>query len=234
MRPTTTFVAATFSALVIIAGCWLFFSYFVYESYKPVIDMPHECKQVEELLKKPAASGDAAAGADPMILGRLNIICQVKKTDFWYRTNGRISQVLYSYSTLSIIILSFLTALFVGAELSKKSETWRVVTLALPLLSTAIAALTSQFHLQESWALRETGRIQAEEILTDAEALTSDPIAFAKAANDIRTRLSNLEKAQASQYFAYRFLADGGTRSQALEVHSDASSPQNKGATAVK
>ncbi|NTG64781.1 DUF4231 domain-containing protein [Agrobacterium rhizogenes] len=201
-------------ALILVLAAWCFFSYFVFGSLKPVIRPPHECKEIERLIGTPSSPSGQSPEDAQQRLDRLNIICNIKRTAFWYSTNAKINQVFYSYGTLAVIILSFLTALFIGADLSKRSESWRVITLSLPLLSTAIAAITAQFHFQESWVLRENGRIEAENLLATAEALPDDPKAFAVGISEIRSRLLGLEKDQAGQYFAYRF-RDGKNEAEA-------------------
>lgn len=196
------FILAVGSVFLVIAA-WCFFSYFVFGSIKPVTRTPQECKEIERQIDAAGKGGKLPEQSQQ--LDKLNIICAIKKADFWYSTNAKINQVLYSYGTLAVIVLSFLTAMFIGADVSKRSEGWRILTLSLPLLSTAIAAVTAQFHFQESWVLRENGRIKAEYLLSRAEALPTDPAAFATRLKELRDDLLELEEEQAIKYFAYRF-----------------------------
>ncbi|MBB6487742.1 DUF4231 domain-containing protein [Rhizobium lusitanum] len=201
MKITLRRVGLAVAAIVVFIVLWSSFCLFVYGAWVPTTPEPHECKQAERVISE--AKDFAAQSEDA--LARLQLICAIKRANQWYYQNAKINQILYSSGTLSIIFLSFFTALLIAAEASKKSEKWRILTLSLPLLSTAVATTMSQFHFQESWELRENGRIAAEDLLARTEMLPISKAEFSSAIADIRQNLVDLQKSQASRYFAYRF-----------------------------
>jgi hypothetical protein len=173
---------------------------------------PHECKlaaRQQETIEKELNAPESVKAYNSLIQDKgwkkIRLICDIKREMAWYTRNGGINQILSSAGTLAVILLSLATSFILGTGWSDLSRNLKATAIALPLLSAALTALMSQFHVSDIWQLRELGRIEAEALFEDSLKLDVDATTFAGDADNIRARLIDLERSQATQYFAYKF-----------------------------
>ncbi len=138
---------------------------------------------------------------------KAELMCDVATEMRWYAYNGRIDQFVHSSGLVIIILLTLATSFLMGSGWTDSSSTAKTVTIALPLLSAAVAAILSQFSLQESMQLRELGRIKAREIFHAASDLDPGSATFADDLRKLRDALLKLEYDQATKYYQHRFSA---------------------------
>ncbi|RXT19877.1 hypothetical protein B5P46_25495 [Rhizobium leguminosarum] len=115
-----------------------------------------------------------------------------------YARSSKVSQHLWNFLTLGIIVLSGLSSLF--------SAYGPVVPKWLPMTASALVALFGvimvQFRVRDVWQLREQGRIEAEMLVADAHLIeTTDNLATLKQAVALRKRAHALDMKQLNQLF---------------------------------
>lgn len=138
---------------------------------------------------------------------KAELMCDIATEMRWYAYNGRIDQFVHSSGLVVIILLTLATSFLMGSGWTDSSPSAKTITIALPLLSAAVAAVLSQFSLQESMQLRELGRIKAREIYHAASNLDPMSATFAEDMKTLRDGLLKLEYDQATKYYQYRFSA---------------------------
>jgi hypothetical protein len=120
---------------------------------------------------------------------------------FWKNFYG----ICWNTLTLLVIVLSGITSILIAARFGQDEAdgSWqRFVLIGMPALATLFGAILAQFRMRESWQLRETGRIEVEEILGRLSFLhPSEPNALESLAV-LENDLHRLAKRQTSDFFA--------------------------------
>ncbi|PKK37418.1 hypothetical protein BWI96_05990 [Siphonobacter sp. SORGH_AS_0500] len=105
---------------------------------------------------------------------------------------------LYHIFSILIILLGFLSSVLAALDGEKllmgKTLDLKVALILLPLISSMLAAIITQFNIKEKYQLREIGRIKCTHLYTEAR------IAFAKA--KIEDEFYKIHKDLASKIFA--------------------------------
>ncbi len=116
---------------------------------------------------------------------------------FWYG-------VLWNVGTLTVMVLTSLTALLAAMDFGKRN--WGRATLAtLPALAALLGAVLTQFRLQETWVLREAGRIEVGSMLDRVRRIEDNDPKKLETLNKVQDEAIDLERVQARQFFSTLF-----------------------------
>lgn len=184
---------------------------FTLQIYPFRADRVEACELVDEVSDK-LGTGDAAVAiksyneylADKDIK-KVMLICDIERASVWYGRVSVTNQILLSVGSVLVVVLTLATSFILGAGWIEKTPSLKPVTVALPLISAAITATISEFHLSDVWQLREIGKLESRLLLSGLYDLRTDDAEFDAKLKEIRTSLSGLEKSQAERYFAYKF-----------------------------
>lgn len=123
----------------------------------------------------------------------------------WYHGESRFYGNLFLILTLATLIGSVITSLLVAVDFASRGGAARAIVVGLPLLTGLFTSLSSQFHVQDLWKLREIGRIDAMMLRDEVRALRT-----AASDGEMRTELLqyekkkyDLERRQALAFFDY-------------------------------
>lgn len=160
---------------------------------------PPACEEYKKIYK------DISVFDLDLVGQRAALMCDAAKEDQWYARQAVSSQFVNSLGTIAIILLTLATSFLLGSGWTDNSPSVKVISIALPLVSAAIAASLSQFGLQDATQLREFGRIEARKIYFEAMMLSIDNANLKEDIIKVRDKLSNLEYDQATKYYSFRY-----------------------------
>ena len=118
----------------------------------------------------------------------------------WYENAS--SNAFYAWHIFSVVAVLISVTAAVTAELidgKQFDEYGKVILTVLPLISTALTAVSSHFRFHDKEALREAGRIEIEDIIADAKSKAAsavDEIELARAYKIVSQRAYRLEMKQ--------------------------------------
>jgi hypothetical protein len=116
---------------------------------------------------------------------------------------------LWNSATASIVVISAATAIL--AAWNRPYLQW--LNILLPAISTVLGTLLMQFRMRDMWQLREMGRIASEELVAEAHLMDVGKVEDAtKTAIALRMRAHQIERDQATQFFAEPPNKEGGSK----------------------
>lgn len=203
-------LAISLAAVVILA--FVLITTFTLQVFPFAPERTDACDMVDKIsdtlgtIKNPADAVKTFGGylADKDIR-RAMLICDIERENVTYERTRVTNQILSSIGTVLVIVLTLATSFILGAGWTANSPSLKAVTVALPLISAALTALMSEFHLSDVWQLREIGGIESRMLRDRAFDLDITSANFDEKFSDIRHALVKLERDQAERYFAYKF-----------------------------
>jgi hypothetical protein len=209
-RLTTGKAIAIVATLLVVAGLISIVT-FTLQVYPFRADRVEACELVDDVSDKLGKVDAATAIKDynkylaDRDMRKVMLICDIERASVWYGRVSVTNQILLSIGTVLVVVLTLTTSFILGAGWVEKTPSLKPVTVALPLISAAITATISEFHLSDVWQLREIGKIESRLMLNGLYDLGTDHPEFDTKLQEIKVGLAGLEKNQAERYFAYKF-----------------------------
>ncbi len=173
---------------------------------------------------KPPTLETASTGEE----ARKAILLYLKKHRKWYHRWSRFYSIAWHNATLLVVVLGALTSILTAI---KPQPVPTEVLIALPALSSLLAAILIQFKLKESCRVRERGRIATEELICEALVIpTQDKEKALKRAVEIRERAHQLERDQLAEFLAEAPSPPGAAKPKSQPT---APSPSSQGAARI-
>jgi uncharacterized membrane protein len=175
------------------------FSLFSFNIWPCDLGDPGVCKEFKKMYK------DVNVFDMDLATQKASLMCDAAKDDKWYARQAGTSQFVHSLGMIAIILLTLATSFLLGSGWTERSPSAKLVSIALPLVSAAVAATLSQFGLRDATQLREFGRIEARKIYFETSLLDVKSGERRQDLVKLRERLSKLEADQAEKYYSFRY-----------------------------
>jgi hypothetical protein len=118
----------------------------------------------------------------------------------FYQTQAARSYWGWYFASIATVLLSVAAAIAAELMSGKEFDAWgKPLLTILPIIGTAIAAISHLCKFREKEALREAGRIEVEDIILNAKSLSAaatDESSAQRAFHEVRQRAYELERQQ--------------------------------------
>lgn len=134
---------------------------------------------------------------------RAELLRYLRKHRDWYENWSRRNKWLWNVLNVAIIALGSVTSVLVavGDPAAKGSLRW-YLAIIFPATAALFSTILVQFRVFEKWRQRESGRIEAEELICEAFLIPVDQDKSTRtAAITVRLKAHELERRQADEHF---------------------------------
>ena len=131
-------------------------------------------------------------------------VAELRADRLWYQCEADQLQTIWLLCTIGVIVLTALSSFLIAVDFAGPSKQRRVLLASLPFAAGLMATVLSQFHIQESWELRERGRIEIIALREEVRLISAaDKAGMRTALAPFRKERNELSRTQATAFFSY-------------------------------